>query len=80
MILVTRFNQQKYYLNPLLVETIEATPDTMITLFTGKKLLVKESPDDVIEKINQFYQTVQFGSLPSRIFSHSLPEGDQDEI
>ncbi len=78
MIQVTRFNQQHYFLNPLLIESIESTPDTMITLVTGKKLLIKESSDEVLHRINQFYQTIHFASLPSRIFSQSLAEGEQD--
>lgn len=76
MILVTRFNLQSYYLNPLLVETVEATPDTMITLVTGKKLLIKETPEEVIQRINEFYGRITFASLPSRLISHSLSEGE----
>lgn len=78
MIQVTRFDQQSYFLNPLLIETVEATPDTMITLITGRKLLIKESLDEVLQRMNQFYQTIQFASLPSRIFSQSLSEGERD--
>lgn len=78
MIQVTRFNQQTYFLNPLLIEAVEATPDTMITLITGKKLLVKESPEEVLQRIKQFYETIHFASLPSRIVSQSLSEGERD--
>lgn len=75
MIRVRRLSGEQYYLNPLLIETIEATPDTIITLITGKKLLVKESAQEVVACIKQFYQSVPFGSLPPRIISQSLSEG-----
>ena len=42
MIELTRLNEVKFSLNPELIELIETTPDTVITLTTGKKLIVKE--------------------------------------
>jgi flagellar protein FlbD len=35
------------YVNPYLIETMESTPDTMLTLTTGKKLMVRETPEQV---------------------------------
>ena len=43
MIELTRLNEVKFSLNSDLIEVIETTPDTVITLTTGKKLIVKES-------------------------------------
>ena len=54
MIKVTRLNGEPIYLNSALIEFIEATPDTMITLTTGKKVIVKENIDDVIERIVEY--------------------------
>ncbi|MFW6138145.1 MAG: flagellar FlbD family protein [Spirochaetota bacterium] len=51
MIGVTRLNGVEYWLNPHLIESIEGTPDTVITLVSGKKLVVKENPEDIMEKI-----------------------------
>ena len=52
MILLTRINKvTKFYLNEDMIEFIEETPDTIISLNTGKKIAVMESPIDVIEKI-----------------------------
>lgn len=76
MIQVRRLSGDQYYLNPLLVETVEATPDTIITLITGKKLLVKETAEEVVTLIKEFYQSISFASLPPRIFSQSLSEGE----
>ena len=42
MIQATRLNGSSIYINPELVETIEKTPDTIITLTSGKKYVVKE--------------------------------------
>ncbi len=47
MIELTRINEVKFSLNPELIEIIETTPDTVITLTTGKKLIVKESRQEV---------------------------------
>lgn len=47
MIEVTKINGTKVLVNPLLFEIIEETPDTVITLTTGRKIIVKESRQDV---------------------------------
>ena len=54
MIKVTRLNKSQYLINSDLIETIEATPDTIITLIDGKKYIVVESPDIILEKIIAF--------------------------
>ena len=47
MIEVTKINDKKIILNADLIETVEETPDTVITLVSGKKIIVKESRQDV---------------------------------
>ena len=47
MIDVTRMNGKQFTLNSDLIETIEETPDTVLTLTTGKKIIVKESRHEV---------------------------------
>ncbi|MGN1197005.1 MAG: flagellar FlbD family protein [Acetatifactor sp.] len=47
MIELTKLNGVKILVNPHLFETVEETPDTVITLTTGKKIIVKESRQDV---------------------------------
>lgn len=51
MIKVTRFNLTELILNADLIEYIEQTPDTVITMITGKKVLVRESADEVRSRI-----------------------------
>ncbi len=54
MIQVTRINgTEKYWINDEHIEFIEETPDTMISLMTGKKMTVAESAADVIRMIDE---------------------------
>ena len=47
MIEVTKLNGTKILANPHLFEIVEETPDTVITLTTGKKIIVKESRQEI---------------------------------
>jgi len=54
MILVTRINKvTHFYVNEDMIEFIEETPDTMLSLNTGKKIAVMETAIEVIEKIRE---------------------------
>lgn len=44
---LTKLNGVKFTINPELIEEIDETPDTVISLTTGKKLIVKESRQEV---------------------------------
>ena len=54
MIKVTRINDSELVINADLIEFVEATPDTIISLTTGKKVVVKETPDEVIDRVARF--------------------------
>jgi len=54
MIKVTRLNDAQLVINADLIEFVEAIPDTIISLTTGKKIMVKESIDEVIESVARF--------------------------
>lgn len=58
MVAVTRLNKSLFYINALLIETIEETPDTLITLTTGKKLLVLEKATDVIASVQSYLHSI----------------------
>ena len=62
MIKVTRLNDKEYYINFDHIEIIEATPDTVITLRDGKKYVVLESIDEIIDKIIEFKRKVYMHS------------------
>jgi flagellar protein FlbD len=51
MIELTKYNDQVFLLNCDLIETVEETPDTVITLLNGKKLIVKENRTEIYERI-----------------------------
>ena len=54
MIHLTRLNESKIVLNSDLIEFVEALPDTIITLTTGQKIIVKESVDEIVEKVKDY--------------------------
>jgi flagellar protein FlbD len=58
MIDVTRLNRDALVLNAELIESVEATPDTVITLTSGKKMLVKEPVHVVVERILNYRRAV----------------------
>lgn len=49
MITVTRLNQKQMVVNAELIKFVESTPDTMITLTTGDKIMVLESVEQIVE-------------------------------
>jgi flagellar protein FlbD len=54
MIKLTRLSHEEFVLNSDLIEYVEAMPDTVITLTTGQKLRVRETPGEVVEKVVEF--------------------------
>jgi len=56
MIVLHRLNKEEFILNADYIETLEATPDTVITLTSGKKLMVKENVDNVVEQVVRYKQ------------------------
>ncbi len=63
MIKVTRLNKTSFVVNTDLIEFIEETPNTVITLTTGKKIIVAESIDELVEKIVEYKKKLSV--LPS---------------
>jgi flagellar protein FlbD len=51
MIELTRLNGSPMVLNSDLIKTAEASPDTMLTLITGEKLIVREECGEVVERV-----------------------------
>ena len=54
MIKVTRLNGSELVINADLIEFVEAIPDTIVSLVTGKKIMIKETTDDVIRRVAEF--------------------------
>jgi flagellar protein FlbD len=53
MITVTRLNGPAFALNHDLIERIEATPDTVITLVDGTKYVVRESVEEIVDRVRE---------------------------
>lgn len=58
MIELTRLDGSKFILNSDLIETIEAKPDTIITLINGKLFVVKESIEEIKNKVISFRKLI----------------------
>jgi flagellar protein FlbD len=58
MIWLTRLNRVPLVLNSDLIEHIDVTPDTVITLTTGQILRVRESAGDVVQRILEFRRRI----------------------
>ena len=56
MIEVTKMNGQKILINPHLIELVEETPDTVMTLTTGRKIIVKESRQEIKNLVKLYRQ------------------------
>ncbi len=56
MITLTKFNGSAVVINAELIETVESTPDTIVTLINGKKILVQEPVEDIIELVIVYRQ------------------------
>jgi flagellar protein FlbD len=56
MIILHRLNKQEFVLNADLIETLEATPDTLVTLTNGKKFMVRDAMTDVIGRVISYRQ------------------------
>ncbi|MDP9054349.1 MAG: flagellar FlbD family protein [Acidobacteriota bacterium] len=59
MIRVTRLNQSSILLNSDLIEQIESTPDTLITLINAQKLTVLESSDEILDRVRAWRKSLQ---------------------
>jgi flagellar protein FlbD len=76
MIRLTRLNRAPLVLNSDLIEHIDVTPDTVITLTTGQILRVRETAEEVIHRIIDFRRQI-FG--PDGLPLESVPPPETDE-
>ncbi|MCL2055929.1 MAG: flagellar FlbD family protein [Oscillospiraceae bacterium] len=84
MIELTKLNKKKFVLNCELIETVEATPDTVVTLRNGKLIIVMEPPEEVIRLTVAYRQSLYEGLLRMAVKTTPVdpnrrptePEGD----
>lgn len=58
MIRVTKFDGEEMVINAELIVDLRATPDTVISLTTGKKILVMDEIDEIIDKVIEYKQKI----------------------
>ena len=61
MIQLTKLKNQPLAVNADLIKFIEQAPDTVITLVSGEKIVVRESSDEVIRRIIEFRRAILSG-------------------
>ena len=76
MILVRKFNKEEFYINPLMIEMIEKTPDTIITLINNKKYIVADTVEDLLESIENYYKVI--GLISPQILFNSYDFSNKD--
>lgn len=74
MIPVTRLDGQQVVINGDLVERIDSSPDTIISLTSGRKILVRESVADLVQLISDSRRHNHFGE--SRLFAAPMFAGE----
>lgn len=62
MIQLTRLNAQPLVVNSDLIKFVERSPDTVLTLLTGEKIVVRETVDVVLQKIIEFRKSILAGT------------------
>lgn len=65
MIPVTRLNGKGFVVNAELIQFIEATPDTVVTLVNDEKIVVRESVDEVVARV------IAYGRRLRGVLSHA---------
>jgi flagellar protein FlbD len=90
MIKLTRLNQQVIVVNPDHVYSAEASPDTTLRLVGGEMILVRETLDELVEKVRAYRSSVLLGALgvadadavagaiTARRHAHDVDEIDRD--
>jgi flagellar protein FlbD len=58
MVKVTKLNGTEVVLNADLIEALEATPDTVITLTNGRKMMVKEDIEEIVVRVVEYRQRI----------------------
>ncbi len=64
MIRLSRLNGAEFVLNAELIQEIESKPDTIITLTSGQKMMVRESVEDVRRAVLEYKRHILGGPIP----------------
>jgi flagellar protein FlbD len=64
MIKVTRLNGSELWVNAEMIEFVEATPDTVISLVTHTKFVVRDSPQAIVEEVIDYRRRIHHQTPP----------------
>jgi flagellar protein FlbD len=78
MIRLTRINHVPLVLNSDLIEHVEVTPDTVISLTTGQKFVVLENPREIIERVVEFRRSIFEGMFSDPTVLTRPSDGSSD--
>jgi len=78
VIRLTHLNGREFYFNSDLLQCLEITPDTLLVMTTGGKILVKEKPEQVLDRIVEFKRRV-YGGTQLTIVHNEAPEPPASE-
>ncbi len=68
-----------FHLNGDLILTVEACPDTVVTLTTGARIVVEESPAEVVEAVRDWHASIAVGALLQDVQRTEAPALAADE-
>jgi len=74
VILVTRFDGSTFYINAELIRSIEHTPDTVITLTSDYKIIVRDTAEQILERIIAYQQNVHGAG-----FNYSIKQNNKED-
>jgi flagellar protein FlbD len=78
MIKLTRLNHSPLIVNSDLIEHIEVTPDTVVTLTSGQKLIVLETAEEIVERVVAFRRSI-FGPFATLTGQDPAPDPAEQE-
>jgi len=74
MVEVTALNGQKMVINGDQIERIEALPDTILSLNSGRKVIVRESVMEIMRLLAAYRRALMQGVLPNSVVAGDFPE------
>ena len=80
MILVHRLRGEELFVNADLIESLEATPDTVLTLVDGRRVYVEERPEVVVERLVAFRASLLVAADRLRVTQPTLTVVRDDEV
>ena len=80
MILVHRLRGEELFVNADLIESLEATPDTVLTLVDGRRVYVEEPPEVVVERVVAFRASLLLAADRLRVAQPTLTVVRDEEV